>query len=132
MTDIVCESWVLPQRNSPKTSLMLMVWKPLHSVSHIASDDTVNDHSPSEHRVELLASGRDLEHALALLTELMRSLEAAASRLQGVSRCSYALGDETLTWHLAMASLTLSTLISLKPLIFNRLRRVAEWTEAMV
>ncbi|KAL4954917.1 hypothetical protein BDW69DRAFT_162184 [Aspergillus filifer] len=27
-TDMVCESWVLPQRNSPKTSLMLMLWKP--------------------------------------------------------------------------------------------------------
>lgn len=29
VTDIVCESWVFPHRNSPKTSLMLMLWKPL-------------------------------------------------------------------------------------------------------
>ncbi|KAL4945951.1 hypothetical protein BDV06DRAFT_183699, partial [Aspergillus oleicola] len=28
-TDMVCESCVLPQRNSPNTSLMLMLWKPL-------------------------------------------------------------------------------------------------------
>jgi hypothetical protein len=46
-----------------------------------ARDVRAAKHSPSEHSVELLAAGRDLEHALSLLTKLMSSLEAAASRL---------------------------------------------------
>jgi len=37
--------------------------------------------SPSEHSVELLTAGRNLEHALSLLTELMGSLEAATRGL---------------------------------------------------
>jgi hypothetical protein len=73
--------------------------------------------SPAENGVELFAPGRDLENTLSLLAELMCSLEARR---------------ESCTWHLTIASLTLSTLISLKPLILSRLRRVAECTEAIV
>jgi hypothetical protein len=88
--------------------------------------------SPAENGVELFAPGRDLENTLSLLTELMCSLEAASGRLHDRSVGSEDARRESCTWHLTIASLTLSTLISLKPLILSRLRRVAECTEAIV
>lgn len=64
-----------------------------------------------------------LETSASRLLEIShrRSLEERERRVKGNM-------SVTCTWHLLMASLTLSTLISLKPLIFNRVRRVAEWT----
>jgi hypothetical protein len=42
-------------------------------------------HSPSENGIELLATSRDLEHTLSLLTKLMSSLEAATGGLRDAS-----------------------------------------------
>jgi len=39
-------------------------------------------HSPSKDGVELFASSRNLQHTLALLTEFMCGLKAAACRLK--------------------------------------------------
>jgi hypothetical protein len=81
MTDMVCDNWVFPQRNSPKTSLMLIVWKPLCQVS-ILADSAKDMHVPAKNSVELFTSGRDLEDTLTLLPKLMSSLEATTSGLQ--------------------------------------------------
>lgn len=77
MTDIVWDSWVLPHRNSPKTSLMLMVWKPLRNISR---KNTVLSSiiSPAQDSIELLAACRDLQHPLSLMTKLVCSLEATS------------------------------------------------------
>jgi hypothetical protein len=87
---------------------------------------------PAKDSVELLAPGGDLQNTLSLLPELVCSLEAASSELQGSAVLWHRKGNGQHTWHLVNASLILSTLISLKPLIFSRLRRVAACTEATV
>lgn len=60
---------------------MLIVEKPLHGVSAKASAK-VCTRSPSKYGIKLLATGRYLQHALSLLSELMSSLEAASRALQ--------------------------------------------------
>ena len=53
------------RRNSPKTSLILIVWKPLRQVSSMTNRLQNSSSEPSKHRVELLASSTNLEDSLS-------------------------------------------------------------------
>jgi hypothetical protein len=76
----------------------------------------------SKHRVKLLAPSRDLDNLLPMLSKIVRSHKHTASRL--LVRQSSIEGEDRRehehTMHFLMASLTLSTLASLKPLIFSK------------
>lgn len=110
--------------NSPYTSLILIVWKPLENFNPSSSGRSWKINPPVQTSIQLLATSRNSDTLLSKVAVLSGSDELTSSvgTLSFVSTWDKVVRSLALTATFFAASLTFSAFMSEKPLILTNLR----------